>query len=198
MIVFAVLAWAGGIAPVFAQSAARDLPDACGTGGSFTVSITIVAPPGTVVVNFEDAPPTGWTDINNISNGGTYDSVHHKVKWGPFFSNLSRTVTYDVTPPGQPVGENCFAGTVWFNGIGQPIEGHECCQGSILGDFDGDSDVDLKDYSQFADCMAGPGEWPNPTGPVTLQDCLDVFDVDTDDDVDGVDMAEFQRSFTGS
>jgi hypothetical protein len=92
-----------------------------------TVSITIDAPTGTTLVVLEDSPPAGWTKIASISDGGEYDAEYHKVTWGPFFDNLSRTVTYEVTPPQGAAGEQCFAGSVSLDGKpGQPIGGDEC------------------------------------------------------------------------
>ena len=63
------------------------------------------------------------------------------------------------------------------------------------GDFDGDGDVDLDDHAAFVDCMAGPGATPAPTPPATAQECLDVFDVDVDLDVDAHDFAVVQEWF---
>jgi hypothetical protein len=74
--------------------------------------------------------------------------------------------------------------------------------GKLLGhcaDFDADGDVDVDDYFFFADCLAGPNATPAPSEPgVTPQDCLDVFDLDFDEDVDLSDFGVFQWVFTGS
>jgi len=59
---------------------------------------------------------------------------------------------------------------------------------SIPGDSDGDGDVDLADYANFADCL---------DQPVPNQECLDSFDWDDDGDVDLMDFATFQVAFTG-
>ena len=64
-------------------------------------------------------------------------------------------------------------------------------------DADVDGDLDLDDYGAFLNCQAGPGTTPNPTAPQTSQDCVDVFDVDEDNDVDLHDFAGLQRAFTG-
>ena len=118
---------AGMAQSVFAQGATRDLPDFYGPTLPLSVSIAIDAPPGTTLVFLEDSPPVGWTAIANISDSGEYDALFHKVKWGPFFDDLSRTVTYEVTPPEGAAGEQCFAGDISFNGEpGQPIEGDQC------------------------------------------------------------------------
>lgn len=67
----------------------------------------------------------------------------------------------------------------------------------LLGDFDGDGDVDQIDYASFAECMFGPNVTPTPGGGLTTQDCLDAFDSELDGDVDLDDAAMFQANFTG-
>jgi hypothetical protein len=64
------------------------------------------------------------------------------------------------------------------------------------GDFDEECDVDLLDYMYLMACLStsGPGTQPGP------DDCLAAyrgFDFDLDNDVDMVDVAAFQRVFTG-
>jgi hypothetical protein len=61
-------------------------------------------------------------------------------------------------------------------------------------DFDGDGDVDLGDCKTFTSCLELSG--PALTPP--FQECLDVFDLDLDFDVDMVDFAVLARLFTGS
>ena len=115
-------------APAIADDAARDLPAVYAPASPLSVTIAIDAPPDTAVVGIEDAPPAGWTDVTSISDGGVYDAGNHKVKWPPFFDNLSRTVSYDVTPPGDAAGEQCFEGSVSFDGSSQFIIGDACVQ----------------------------------------------------------------------
>ncbi len=61
-----------------------------------------------------------------------------------------------------------------------------------VGDFDCDGNINLDDYAAFADCMAGPGQTPDPTPPALPEQCLETFDFDFDNDVDAADFAEFQ------
>lgn len=62
--------------------------------------------------------------------------------------------------------------------------------GTLLGDFDGDCDVDAEDHAAFAACMAGPN--------VPLDGACAACNVDGDNDADLVDAAIVQQRFTGS
>ncbi len=121
-----VLVWIGPAASALADGATRDLPEVYAPGVLVSVSIEVDAPPGTGVVGLEDVLPTGWTNVSNISDGGTYDSDNQKVNWPPFFENLSRTVSYDLTPPGAAVGVQCFTGYVSFDGDERSTGGDDC------------------------------------------------------------------------
>lgn len=60
----------------------------------------------------------------------------------------------------------------------------------IPGDFDGDNDVDIVDFSTFTGCFAGAGAEP-PLG-------CEPADFDGDRDVDIVDFSTFATNFTGA
>ncbi len=60
----------------------------------------------------------------------------------------------------------------------------------ILGDFDGDGDVDLADFGQFAQCFNGPGNPP-------AAGCTVNADLDGDGDIDLGDFGVFAANFTG-
>jgi hypothetical protein len=64
------------------------------------------------------------------------------------------------------------------------------------GDFDGDGDVDLSDYTPFAACLKGPGQAPAPAPPITVQECRAAFDLDADNDVDLADFRRFAGALT--
>lgn len=65
----------------------------------------------------------------------------------------------------------------------------------MVGDLDNDGDVDLDDYSGFADCLNGPGN-PTPPPGCTLMQFNDA-DLDNDVDVDLEDFSIFELHFTG-
>ena len=124
--VTSLLAWVGTTRTVFADGATRDLPEHYTPGVTFAVSILVEPTPGTLAWVAEDSPPEGWTEIDTVNDAGTYDSQNHKVKWGLFFDDQPRTLTYEITPPGDATGEHCFDGNVFFDGYGHPIGGDRC------------------------------------------------------------------------
>jgi len=61
------------------------------------------------------------------------------------------------------------------------------------GDFDGDGDVDLSDFTSFQLCFGGASNPPAGTCPPGVD-----ADLDADGDVDLADFLIFQQNFTGS
>lgn len=122
----AVLVWTGTAASALADGATRDLPGVYEPGALLSVSLEVDTPPGTGFWGLEDVPPSGWTDVSNISDGGAYDSGLQKVKWPFFYDDFSRTLSYDITPPGAAVGVQCFTGYVSFDGGWDPTVGDDC------------------------------------------------------------------------
>jgi len=130
LIALCSLAWAGSARPVFAEGATRDLSDYSLPGVTFTVSIAIDDDPTTDLVGVEEAPPSGWT-VSAISNGGEWDEQNAEVKWLFFSPSIPSAVTYDLTPPGDASGLQCFSGIANFDGVEQPIAGDQCLSVTI-------------------------------------------------------------------
>lgn len=113
------------------QVPVRDLSGYGGPGSQFAVTIVVNAPPGTGVAGLEDAPPAGWT-VGSISDGGTWDSLNQKVKWGPYFdASIPVEVGFDVTVPQQISGPQCFSGLASFDGQDAEIGGAVCLNQSV-------------------------------------------------------------------
>ena len=67
------------------------------------------------------------------------------------------------------------------------------------GDANSDGTVANEDVPDLTDCLAGPDAQPDPSGGITTQTCLEIFDfVVGDNDVDLYDFAQFQLAFDGS
>ena len=84
------------------------------------VPITIKAPKGTSAMALEIRVPAGW-QVTVISDAGLWDELHRKIKWGPFFDNLSRTVTFKVRRTASHLQQGGFEGNVSFDGVNSPI-----------------------------------------------------------------------------
>lgn len=80
---------------------------------------------GVSAISVADSPPTGWT-VGAISNGGAYDAVNHKVKWGPLFSPFLAELTYEVTPNEAAAGQQCFSGVISVDGVNRAFCGDDC------------------------------------------------------------------------
>ncbi|MFN7928975.1 MAG: hypothetical protein U0Y68_13715 [Blastocatellia bacterium] len=87
-----------------------------------TVTITVTPDAGTQVYAIEETPPLNWS-ITSINNGGAFDAVNKKVKWGPFFDNTPRTLTYIATPPAGESGSKTFVGSASFDGSSVAVTG---------------------------------------------------------------------------
>jgi hypothetical protein len=93
----------------------RDLPSFYTPASSLTVYLKATPPSDAAVYAVEDSPPSGWT-IGQISAGGSYDSSKGKVKFGPFFDALPRTLSYEVKPPLGAAGRESFGGFASVDG----------------------------------------------------------------------------------
>ena len=110
-----------------AQVAVRDLTGFVAHTQPVPVAIVVTPPVGTVAYGVEDAPPSGWIDVTNIDNGGSWDAINNKVKWGPFFNDQPVSLHYTVAPPAMPVGGTpCFRGVVSVDGNNQTVGGAIC------------------------------------------------------------------------
>jgi len=98
-----------------------------------TVEIPISIEPsaGTSAVALEIKVPRGW-EASVVSDGGVWDPVLRKVKWGPYFDDAARSVTVFLrrqSPPTdaktrdsrRPFPVHQLTGTVSFDGWNHPI-----------------------------------------------------------------------------
>jgi len=116
-----------GVGSARGQEGNRELPDFYVPGGApISVSIHLMTPGSVAVVGAEDLPPADWI-ISSISNGGTFDTVSGKVKWGPLFApNIPASLSYSAASPHGSNEEPCFLGTVAFDGDEIEIGGDSC------------------------------------------------------------------------
>lgn len=100
----------------------RALPERCRPGVAFSASITVQPPPGTSAWAAEEVIPPGWK-VLAVEAEGQYDPASGRIRWGVFFDDEPRELSYVAAAPGEVASVGRFHGTVSFDGMVQPIEG---------------------------------------------------------------------------
>lgn len=99
----------------------RLLPEGYSPGRTLLVSLETTPPAGTTAYTVEDQTPAGWS-LGEISDNGLFDNTNVRVKFGPFFDDRPRVLTYEVTPPLSQTGNVRFQGSSsadgWANAVG--------------------------------------------------------------------------------
>ncbi|MEO8426498.1 MAG: FG-GAP-like repeat-containing protein [Verrucomicrobiota bacterium] len=108
-----------------------DTPDYFIITEPFTVTLNVSPSAGVSVYAAEDqisypgypaGAPSGL-QVTNISHNGEYDSKGRQIRWGPFFDNQPRDLSYQVVMPSTPPRVLDFTGTVSFDGAGVQVAG---------------------------------------------------------------------------
>jgi len=96
-------------------------PDTFAPGDPAAVRYQALPSSGMRTYALEDVPPVGWK-VTAVSEGGTYDAVNRKVKWGPYFDRKPRNVGYTVVPDRVVAGQK-FVGLGSYDGLLVPVTG---------------------------------------------------------------------------
>jgi len=160
---------APGAAPVFAQRSGvvgqSTVVAAIASGGH--VSLIVTPDSGVSAYAVEESIPAGLTP-SEITDGGAWDVVNRKVKWGPFFDTTPKTLTYVLT---GVAGDYSLSGTGGFDGSSVVTMGvRDLTVGSVSFDgFVGELPADQR----------GESDEPDKDGWVNLVEFL--FDTDPSD-----------------
>jgi hypothetical protein len=150
-------------------SALRGLPPGYVPDQAFAVTVE-VTPDGQVqVYAVEDTPPVDWP-ISDISVGGSFDSTNNSVKWGPFFDNQIRSLSYSVTPPTDTTGAHIFDGTASFDGSGEQICGDsEIEPGTVHpADMNDSWSMTINEVTAYGAAWKIGDIWPRPPNPIDI------------------------------
>ncbi|MBS1811226.1 MAG: hypothetical protein JST84_23890 [Acidobacteria bacterium] len=150
--------------------AQRTLPAGYFVGQAFVVSIQVTPAAGTQSYAVEDVPPTGWA-VSGIDNGGQFDAVNNKVKWGPFFDAQARTLTYSVTPPVGTTGTKTFAGTASVNGVSSTICGNTSIEASTVfhpADLNDNLKIEINELTAYGAAWKAGTTWSRAPNPIDI------------------------------
>ncbi len=147
--------------------ATRSLPIGWGGGVPADVEIDVNPNPRAEAYLVEETPPDGWT-ISDINDGGVYEAASGMIKWGPFFDDIGRTLTYTALHPAGAWGAQAFDGTMYVDGDNEPICGDKVMpMGSYHpADVDDDWDIDGNEYTAYAAAWKNGDLWPTGPNPI--------------------------------
>jgi len=131
----------------------------------------VTAPPtGTSVHAVEDHPPTGW-DVVEITEGGVFDVLTGKVKFGPYYDDQTRVLAYRVVPPQGAQGVFGVSGQASADGMNSPIGG--ATQIVLAGRHPADqapSDgrLEIQEITAYGAAWRQGAPWPAPPSPIPI------------------------------
>jgi hypothetical protein len=91
-------------------------------GAAGRVEIHVQPPLGTFAVAVEENVPHGW-QVSAVSDDGVYDPATGRIRWGLFFGDAPRMLTFLATPPAGVAGTSVWKGIVSFDGTEGVIRG---------------------------------------------------------------------------
>jgi len=140
-------------------------------GNKLTISLVVKPLAATGNYGIEDMPPAGWS-VANISSSGIYDSLKNKVKFGPFFDNAERTLTYDVTPPVSETSDKSFNGTASSDGANIPIGGNYVSSRCLNHPADltpMDFSLSISELTAYGAAWKSGANWTVPPNPIPVE-----------------------------
>ncbi|MCI0536032.1 MAG: putative Ig domain-containing protein [Verrucomicrobiales bacterium] len=99
---------------VIGSSIERALPSTYVPGAHTSVQLRVLPTAAVATYAVEERSPAGWR-VSDINEGGHFDSLMQKIKWGPFHDHLARTLSYTVTPAENSAAAGHFEGIGVFD-----------------------------------------------------------------------------------
>ena len=145
-------------------------PEGFSVGRHLYVALRATPPAHTAVYEIEDQPPAGWL-VGAISNHGNFDAANRKVKFGPFFDDTPRVLTYEITPASGSGGQQVFAGSASADAIEVAIGG-QCGLSFVplhpadLNPVDGQ--ITLSEMTAYSTAWKRGDTWPAGPNPIPI------------------------------
>ena len=154
-----------------ASLAERRLPASYAAGQKFTVSIQVTPRISTAVYALEDQPPSGWI-VSHVKQDGVFDAHTGKVKWGPFFDGLARTLSYDVTPPSGAAKTYEFTGLIAVDGLTQAIRGDRLVSSALqyhpADRSPANYSLSIAELTAYGAAWRTGAQWPQGPNPIPM------------------------------
>lgn len=90
--------------------------------GAVKVQLQVTPESGAFAYAVEELLPSGWT-VQGISNGGQYEAAARTLRWGPFFDDTARQLSYTLVPTAGRAAISFVDGTVAFDGSAVAVTG---------------------------------------------------------------------------
>jgi hypothetical protein len=87
-----------------------------------TITLTVGPAPRIAAHAVEEQIPANWT-VGSLTDGGEFDPVNRKIKWGPFGDHTLRTLVYTLTPPTTETEPVTLAGRAVFDHASAAVSG---------------------------------------------------------------------------
>jgi VWFA-related protein len=136
-------------------------PEQYSPGSPVQVTLEITPPTGTQAYAVEETPPEGWA-VSDISDSGTFAPQSNQIRWGLFFDDGFRSLTYRITPPAQASDTQTLHGQAAFDQTTVPIGGQRNLPpaGSLCGDANRSGATDIIDALWISRYSAGLNPQP--------------------------------------
>lgn len=102
--------------------------------GNIQVELDVNPDDSTVAYAVEEVIPSGFS-ATSINQGGVFDQVNSKVKWGPYFDNTARDFNYQLVVPNGFSGGEQLDGFISQDGVNTAISGDSIV---VIGDGGGE------------------------------------------------------------
>jgi hypothetical protein len=146
----------------------RTLPASYIPGQKFPVVLNATPFSGTSAWAVEDHPPQGWV-VSEVSEGGVFDPVTGRVKFGPFLDAKPRSQGYAVVPPSNSSGRYEFGGSSAANDKAFPISGDRLIgmqNSAHPADSNHDMKITLLELTSYAAAWKSGDSWLEGPSPI--------------------------------
>lgn len=102
------------------------------SGGAVTVHLDVAPESGAFAYVVEEIVPAGWS-VRDMDNGAVYEPGSRIVRWGPYFDDTPRALSYTLAPTGGRTPLAVVEGVAAFDGSAVKVTGARLLSGGPAG-----------------------------------------------------------------